>query len=246
MAHTQHYVHLLTFPFKGENAAGKFALACLVVAAGYLIPVIPWIFFLGYVYQIMGEVVIGEDTRMPVWSDWGRLFRDGAKLFGLSFIYALPVNVVFLGSFILYFVSTFAFALAAEASPNSAAPLLFLFSPFILLFAIAVGYLLLLMFALVFPAAAANLVAKDRFRAGFDFGTMWRVVRANPGGFLIAFLLALGVLAFLMFAANIIYMTIILCFLLPFLILILFVYFALVSGALFADAYRAGSEINLT
>jgi hypothetical protein len=245
MAHTQHYVHLLTYPFKGENAAGKFALACLVVAAGYLVPVVPWIFFLGYVYQIMGKVVIGDDAHMPIWSDWGRLFRDGVKLFGLSFIYALPINVIFIGGFFLYFVSMFAFALAAEASPNSAAPLLIGFIPFIFIFAMAIGYLLLLVFALVFPAAAGNLVAKDRFLAGFDFATMWRVVRANPGGFLIAFLLALGVLAFLMFAAQLVYMTIILCFLLPFLILILFVYFALVSGALFADAYRAGSE-NLT
>jgi hypothetical protein len=38
MLHTQHYVHLLTYPFRGENAVGKFAIACVVVAAGYWFP----------------------------------------------------------------------------------------------------------------------------------------------------------------------------------------------------------------
>jgi hypothetical protein len=242
MAHTQHYINLLAFPLRGENAAGKFAIACLVVTAGYLIPVLPWIFFLGYVYQIMTEVTSGGTARMPVWIEWGRLFRNGLKLFGLTSIYTLPVNLVFFGGFFAYFLAMFAFALAAENAPNSAASLMFAIIPLIFFLVMAVGYLLLLITGLIVPPAAGNMAAKDRFSAGFDFKSMLRVVRANSGGYLIAFLLVLGLLSLILFVSQIIYMTLIFCFFLPFILLILYTYLVLMSAALFADAYRSGME----
>jgi hypothetical protein len=242
MPQTQHYVHLLTFPFRGENAARKFVLACVVVAASYIVPVLPLILFLGYVFQIMREVGSGGTARMPVWMDFGKLFRDGLKLFGVGFIYTIPINLVFFGGFFLYFVSTIYFIIAVERAPNSAAPLLFGFAPFFLLFMMAIGYLLLLFVGIIFPPAVGNLVEKGRFTAGFEFGRMWHVMRSNSGGYLVAFLLVLGLLSLLMFAAQIIYMTVILCFLLPLVGLILLVYIFLVAGALFADAYRTGAN----
>jgi hypothetical protein len=240
MLPTQHYVHLLSFPFRGENAAGKFVIACLVIAASYLIPVLPWIVFLGYIYQMMRSIIGGEQAALPVWIDWGRLFRDGSKLFGILFLYTLPINLVFAGSFLAYFVSMFAFAMVAEASPNSAAPLFIGFIPFIFLMVMALGYLLLLATGLILPVAAGNLAARDRFNAGFDLKAMRENFRANAGGYLVAFLLMLGALTIFILITQVIYMTIIFCVLLPFVLVLLTVYVSFVSAALFADAYRVG------
>ncbi|HSV86355.1 MAG TPA: DUF4013 domain-containing protein [Levilinea sp.] len=49
----------------------------------------------------------------------------------------------------------------------------------------AFGSLVLLVAGLALPPAAGNLAAKDRFNAGFEFKTMWQVVRSNPGGYLV-------------------------------------------------------------
>jgi hypothetical protein len=242
MLHTQHYVHLLTYPFRGENAVGKFAIACVVVAAGYLVPVLPWILFLGYIYHVMQTVICGGDAFMPVWTEWGRLFRKGSKLFGVFFVYTLPVNLIFFVGFFAYFVSMFAFALVAENNPNSGAPLLIAFIPFIFLMVMAIGNVLLLATGLILPLAAGNTAARDRFTAGFEWRRMWQVFKANAGGYLVAFLLAIGILAFVFLVTQIMYLTIIFCFLLPFAFVLLSVYAALVIAALFADAYRVGME----
>jgi hypothetical protein len=242
MLHTQHYVHMLTYPFRGENAVGKFAIACVVVAAGYLVPVLPWILFMGYIYLVMQTIVHGGDAFMPVWTEWGRLFRNGSKLFGVLFVYTLPVNLVFFGGFFVYFVSMFAFALAAENNSNSGAPLVIAFIPFIFLMVMAIGYVLLLVTGLILPLASGNTAAKDRFTAGFEWVRMWQVFKTNTGGFLVAFLLAIGILAFVILVTQVMYMTIVFCFLLPFAFVLLSVYAALVIAALFADAYRVGME----
>jgi hypothetical protein len=242
MEYTQHYAHLLTFPFRGEGAFGKFAIACLVVALGYIVPVLPWIVFMGYVATIMLEVTRSEPARMREWTDWGMLFKKGANLFGVALVYSLPANLLYFGGFFVYFVSMFIFILAAENNPNAAAPLMLVFMPFFLFLVMSAAMLLSLVSALVLPLAAANSTARERFSAGFDFRTMWGVFRANPGGFLIVILLGAGMLALMLIVFQIIYMTMILCALLPFLLIIFSAYWVIVLGALMADAYSVGAR----
>jgi hypothetical protein len=194
----------------------------------------------------MQTVICGGDAFMPVWTEWGRLFRKGSKLFGVFFVYTLPVNLVFFGGFFAYFVSMFAFALVAENNPNSGAPLLIAFIPFIFLMVMAIGNVLLLATGLILPLAAGNTAARDRFTAGFEWRRMWQVFKANAGGYLVAFLLAIGILAFVFLVTQIMYLTIVFCFLLPFAFVLLSVYAALVIAALFADAYRVGMEKLIT
>jgi hypothetical protein len=245
MTHTQHYVHLLSFPFRGENAAGKFAIACLVIAAGFIIPVVPFIFYAGYVYQVMRAVVNGEKARMPLWTDWGRLFKDGLKPFGVNFIYTLPLSLIFLGILILYFGSFLGMVITAEASPNSPTPLLFFFSMFFVIFLVTVANVLQFFVALVLPVALGNLAARDRFSGGFQFRAMWRVFRANLGGYLLAFFIVIGLFVAAYYLSILIYMTMVLCFLLPFIFVIVIAYLGLVSAANFAEAYRVGAGIPL-
>jgi hypothetical protein len=199
---------------------------------------------MGYVASIMLKVTRSEPARMSEWTDWGILFKKGANLFGVALVYSLPANLVYFGGFFVYFVSMFIFILAAENSPNAAAPLMLVFMPFFFFLVMAVATLLSLVTALMLPMAAANSTARDRFSAGFDFQTMWRVFRANPGGFLIVILLGAGMLALMWIVFQIIYMTMILCALLPFLLIIFSAYWVIVLGALIADAYSVGASAD--
>jgi hypothetical protein len=245
MTHTQHYVHLLSFPFRGENAAGKFAIACLVIFTGFIIPVVPIIFYMGYVYQVMRTIVNGGQARMPLWTDLGRLFRDGLKPFGINFIFSLPLVLIFFAALILYIGSFFGMIIAAEAAPDSILPLLFPLSWIFFMVIMVVANVLQFFVALVLPVALGNLAAKDRFSAGFHFKAMWRVFRANAGGYLLAYLIIAGLFVVAYYLSVFLYMTMVFCVLLPFYAVIALAYLGLVSGAHFAEAYRVGAGVPL-
>ena len=81
-----------------------------------------------------------------------------------------------------------------------------------------------------------------RSKAAFRIGEWWKVLRANLSGFLAALIVVLGVVYVLYIGFYALYMTIILCFLAPFVGMVIGFYTMVVSAAAIGDAYRAGVQ----
>ena len=97
-------------------------------------------------------------------------------------------------------------------------------------------YILLTKFAL--GAIQVHVIAKERFGAGFEFNDWWRILRANLGGFVLAFVIFIGLTQLLAGAVAITWFTICLICLVPFIAIIIGIYLQVVAAALNALAYR--------
>ena len=92
----------------------------------------------------------------------------------------------------------------------------------------------------VTPVAMMHTVAKDDFSAAFRVREWWPILRANLTGFLLSYVIVMGVWFAMTFVVQFLYLTIVLCCLVPFAFSVLIAYVLLVSNALFALAYRDG------
>ena len=105
-----------------------------------------------------------------------------------------------------------------------------------------IGFVLMLLLSVLLPSALGHLVAKEQFSAAFRAREWWPIFRANLSGFLLSYLLLFGAVYVFSFAIQILYLTIILCFLLPFVMAFFGTYLGFVSSALIGQAYGVGVE----
>lgn len=239
---------ILTFPFRSEHAANRLLAGVGLLFLSIIIPILPALVVYGYLIQIMREVIDGRSPGLPEWTDWGRLFVDGLKAFLVGLVYLLPAGLVMgVGTGLYCGVSILGIALSEGAGAQSAAsdafgPLLFV-SIVVFFLSISIGAVLSMLGALPLPAAEASLSANDSLGSAFAFGKLLRVIRANLGGYIVAWLLLAGMWAFIYWAMMLVYYTIVLACLLPVIIMPVSYYSMLVAAALFGDAYREGAEI---
>ena len=67
-----------------------------ILFASFIIPILPGLVIYGYFYQIMQQIIVrSEEPTLPEWQDWGKLLGDGFRLFGVSFIYSLPMSILY-------------------------------------------------------------------------------------------------------------------------------------------------------
>jgi hypothetical protein len=88
------------------------------------------------------------------------------------------------------------------------------------------------------------MVAKDSFGAAFQINEWWPIFRANLGGFILSYLIIIGVSMIYTLAVQALYFTFILCCTIPILAGIFGFYLYLISSEIFAQAYRLGLETN--
>ncbi|MBN1993537.1 MAG: DUF4013 domain-containing protein [Anaerolineae bacterium] len=241
---------LLGYPFRDKNWKNKFLIGSLVVLAGFAVPLVPFFFVYGYMMQIMRRIIVEKgEPYLPEWDDWGKLLVDGLKLLGVVFIYMLPVMVLFSIGYAMFFVLPFlgvpVMAIAGEENAEAAGGVFAVITVlgmvgFFILF--GVGMLLALAIGLVMPAIMGHVVATDEFGAAFRFKEWWAVFRANVGGFLMAYVMIMLLSMVLSSAFTLLYCTIILCCLIPFLTAPVTMYLIAIYGALFGQAYRQGLE----
>lgn len=234
---------MLTYPFKDPDWAAKFFTAVGLTFASGIVPLIPALFVNGYMYRIMHNVIVDkEEPSMPDWTDWGRLLSDGWRLFAVSFLYQLPMIVVWVAGFGFYMVSFIGIMASENAGANQ--PDIFLtFIPMGVFFiSMFLGTLLAIGTFGILPAALGHTVAHDSFKAGFDFTGWWKVMKANAGGFAVTLLILFGMLSVVYLAANLLYMTIVLMCLMFVIPMVGIVYIELVGAALIGQAYREGME----
>jgi MFS family permease len=230
--------YIFTFPFKDEKWGIKFLIAFVFYIGSFIIPVIPLIFVFGYVARIIENVIKENDFTLPEWDDWGDLAIKGLKIIGVSLIVAIPMLIFYSLGFISMFFPMFAFSGDNEGMFAG----LFMMGMFSGMCLFGIGTIIWLVVSVFLPPAISHMIAEDSFGAAFHVSAWWRNFKANLGGYLIAYVLLVGILGMMYLGFYLMYMTFILCWLLPFIVSAFAIYAGFVAAALFGQAYRVGKE----
>jgi len=238
------------FPFTGEKWGTKLLIGSAITLVIYLpvAGIAAAITLAGYFGQIMKRTIVAEeDPQLPEWKDWGMLFLEGIRIAGASLLYLLPGILFMIGGYVLVMVLDLAIAISGTSmnTYSSVFPVTFvgnmagMFGGFGLVW---FGLLLLLVGSIFLPPALGNLIAKDKFEAAFRIKEWWPVFQANLGGYLLAISLAMGLYMLMIVASSSLYITVILCVLLPFAFCIELFLLGAVTFSLFAVSYRDGER----
>ena len=233
---------IFRFPFQGAEWRNRFLVGTVLMFAGFVVPIVPLIFVYGYALQVMRQAIEGQDLTLPAWTDFNRLGKDGLRGAAVSLVFMLPGALVSFGGMALYMGSIFAMPLMVGSGrdPQGEAVfvMLLLGSMAIMFLSMAAGTLLSVAGMVPIPVATAHMLAKDKLSAAFRVREGWRLIRANWLGYLIGWIVVGGVGMLLYLALMILYYTLVLCCLIPFVIAPIGFYLSLVSAALFGQIYR--------
>ena len=177
---------------------------------------------------------------MRAWQDWGALLSDGFRAWVISLVFFLPGVIVLVGGYAVYFASFLSMSSASGYESDAGIVLPFLIGVASMFIGLGLSTLLFVVASILFPAALAHFAAEDRFAAAFQIGTWWRVLRSNLLGFLIAWIIVVGLMGVIYFVSLSAYFTLVLICLLPILLLPAYFYLMLVGASLFGEVYAEG------
>lgn len=232
---------LFAFPFEDDQARKYFLIGCLVYLAGFIIPILPWLIFTGYNAILMRQVLNGEKPHLVPWENWEALLKDGARLFGIRFIYTSPLFILLVPLFMMFFASPFIPFLFQNGNRQEVGTAYFLFS----LAMTGAGLLMMplsLVISFIVPAAEVHMVAKDEFAAGFQIKEWWPIFKKNWGGFLVALAIMYGLVMAMSLVMQVLFFTIVLACLFPLFMPVIAMYIGVVQYVAFAQAYKEGKE----
>jgi hypothetical protein len=235
---------ILLFPVRDAEARKQFLVACLVMLAAFVIPLLPALVFMGYGIKVMRQIVDERKSpSMPSWQgiDWSETFLDGIKLYGVQLVLMLPLLALMGCGFLAMIGGSLTMSLLAEESTRSFAPLGGIF--FIIgISAMMLLSLLSLPYGIIVSAAGPHVATKRTFAAGFEFKEWWAVFRKAAGQFVLAYVLTFAMSFVFVIIMQIALMTIVLMCIVPFLMIPYSVYSSLISNALLAQAYAVGRD----
>lgn len=235
---------IFTYPFSQPKSSKKLVISVLLMLSNLVIPFLPMFFLLGYMMEIRRRLVLKGSLDLPEWTEWGRYFVDGAKVFAIGFLYMLPIIFLALAGFAVIFFPGLVLDVNA-ISEGDVSPGIVLITGILSIAGLIVCGLIVilgLILGFVLPAAITHFAVKGRFAAAFNIGEWWAILRNNATDFLIAYIIlfVIGILSALL--AQILSLTIVLCLFIPFLQSIISVYSMYISSGLFAKAYLTGLE----
>jgi len=168
-----------TFVFDDPRWIQKVLIGGLFVIASFIL--IGVFFLYGYLARLARNVISGEPYPLPEWDDLGEYFGEGAKLFVVGLIYVIPIAIVAAVIFI-------PMAIMGNSSDNETVRSMAGMSVtcvWCLIFPLGLAL------ALWMPAAILMVIFTRDFKAGFDFGRIFRFIRTNIGNYLLAFIVTL-------------------------------------------------------
>ena len=235
---------LLAHPFKQKSGKNRLGILAGVFLSSFLIPILPLFLVAGYLGVIIRRIVSEDgEFELPPWDEMGAYFSLGLKLNGAAFIYMLPVVLLIVGGYIFMMFPVFSDAFSPGYGYMSDAEVLSQMGAMFGGFAIVgLGILLSLPLSFIVPVAGIHLIAEDRFAAAFDVKKWWQIIGANLSGFFVSFVLSFGLYFVAVFLAQIFYMTLVLCILIPVILSAAFAYLGVISSAVFGIAYKNGVE----
>ena len=170
------------FVFEDPNWLGKILIGGLFYLAAFFL--IGLFFILGYCARLTRNVIAGEPRPLPEWNDLGEYFSEGAMLFGVGFVYAIPLVAIF-GFFFIPMIIMAGIPRENDIARELAGGAM----SFVWCLTIPVS----LAMSFWLPGALLFAVVDRRFGAAFEFGRIARFIRANIGNYLLAFVVMIVV-----------------------------------------------------
>ena len=232
---------LFMFPMEDGEARKHFLIGCLIYLAGFFIPILPWLVTAGYSAIIIRQVLNGQKPHLVPWDNWEILLKDGARLFGIGLVYSLPLLILMILFFAIFFAFPF-FSLSLHDGNNqglgmlSILFILFTMGAFILIFPLSLAI------GLVVPVAEVHAIAKDDFMAGFRVKEWWPIFKENWVGFVVVLAIMYALIMVMSFVMQILLMTFILICVLPIFMAAISMYYSVIQFAMFAQAYKDGQN----
>jgi len=234
----------LLFPVRDAESRKQFLIACALMLAGFVIPILPVILLMGYTTKIMRQIIHEKQAAsMPAWqgSDWSEMFMDGLRLYSAQLVLSLPLLILMGCGMISIFAGSAGFAALADERSQSLAPVGGLF--LVLGMAIfSVFSILALPYGVILSAAQAHVAAKRSFQAAFEFREWWSIFRKAIGQFIVAYAIIIVTSFIFAFVLQVAMFTIVLICIIPFLMIPYSAYLMLVTNTVYAQAYASGQE----
>ncbi|NPV57290.1 MAG: DUF4013 domain-containing protein [Anaerolineae bacterium] len=243
----------LSMPFNDPKWATKLLILLGVNLLNFIIPIVPAIVMLGYIYAYIKNVLQqGEKAMLPEWNDFGRLLVDGLKYFGAMFVYALPAIILFTAAFGFGIGGSSLGTIIGTNIANSNQNLQWLGNAIIAIFSI-VGFGVMALFLAMFglylilmtaaqPVAVTHMVEHDQFKAAFRIREWWNIFKTNWRGFLLCVVVVFVLGLVISLATSVIAATFILSILLIILTPAAGLYQQLVSAILYGRSYRWAAD----
>jgi hypothetical protein len=149
------------------------------ILIGGVVGLIPIVNFaaIGYMIQIIRNVRDGQTLPLPEWDEFGKYFVDGLWVFLIFLVWAIPIIVVAC----LQGAGTAALAEAGDDAANAFGIVSACFTCVMVLWGLVI--------AAVSPAILVLFAEEGEFMAGFRFGELFEIIRANVGNYIIVILL---------------------------------------------------------
>ena len=227
---------ILTFPFKDADSRKHLLMGALVSISAFIIPILPFFVLTGYAAQIARQVLRGESPRMVAWEDWGKLFSDGAKVFGVRLVASIPILIFAIPLMIAGIAMPIATSSAGSNEVEAAMSIFMVVMSCSLCIIIPFSLAL----AVILPAAEMHVIENNEFAAGFRFREWWQILCINLAGFLAAFGIYYLLTLALTFGIQILMVTVVLACLLPIIMPGITIYSMVIMYAATAQAYRDG------
>ena len=209
------FKHLLTYPFKDNNAGSKILVGSLLIFSASIIPILPLLtIVLGYIMKIARRIIDGDgQLSLPEWDTWSDYLKDGFKWFAALLIFSLPVIIVFSVGYFVYFISFIGIAAVEETvNPSIITILLPFFGMAVLFLTIFIGIFLSLFEMVILPAGLMHIVHTGNFSAVFQFKQWWHILKKNFLGFMVAIIFLFGFYYLMMMVFSALYMSIVRCY----------------------------------
>jgi hypothetical protein len=232
---------ILKFPFQGPEWQNRLLIGAALNLANFLIPIVPSIFVNGYYVRLIRAAARGEEPGLPAWDDWGGLARDGLKSMLVGLVYMLPATIVIFGSMLLGFLLPLGMAGSGGGDSDLIGlmfPIGFLLAQGLMFVGMALGTLLYAVGIIPLPFALAHFVAEDDLGAAFRVREWWALLTADKLGYLVDWVVVAGVGAIGYTVSMVVYSSVVLCWVTPFLMVPLALYVMLVSAVLFGQRYH--------
>lgn len=227
---------IFTFPFKDADARKYLLVGGLISVAGFFIPILPYLLLYGYAVIIARQVLKGEEPHMVPWEDWGEMLKEGAKLFGVRVVFSLPILIFA----IPLMIGGIAMPIIVETMDSGSTDTFIALFTIIMMGSMCIIIPLSIPLTVVIPAAEMHVVENNDFAAAFRFKEWWPILRANLGGFIVAFGIYYIVSMALAIVMQILIATLIFACLLFILIPAMTIYITLIMYVTSAIAYRDG------
>lgn len=172
----------LAYVFDDERWVTKILIGAVVALFSFLI--IPAFFLVGYMIEIVRNVMAGVEKPLPEWKEWGKLFMDGLNLTIAGLIYTLPIWILMCISFLFFIPAGMTEGDVSGALAAAGGIAVLIMSCLGILFAIAL--------ALLGPAITIQYAREDTLGAALRFREVIDITRDHLGDVILALVVTLG------------------------------------------------------